>query len=44
MKSIVGFLNNSNLRAIISKLLIINFFEYKKIYFALLAEIYNNVG
>ncbi len=43
MKSIIGFLNNSNLHAIISTLLIINLKWVKKIYFAVLEEIYNNV-
>jgi hypothetical protein len=44
MKTIIGFLNNSNVHAIISTLLIINFYGVKKIYFAVLEEIYNNVG
>jgi hypothetical protein len=44
MKSIIGFLNNSNLHAIFSPLLIINLPGVKKIYFAVLEEIYNSVG
>jgi hypothetical protein len=44
MKSIIGFFNNSNLHATISTLLIINLHRVKKIYFAVLVEIYNNVG
>ncbi len=44
VKSIIGFLNNYNLHAIISKLVIINFTWSQKIYFAVLEEIYNNVG
>ena len=43
MKSIIGFLNNSNLHEIISTLLIINLQWVYKIYFAVLEEIYNNV-
>ncbi len=43
MKSIIEFLNNSNLHLIISKLLIINLNWVLKIYFAV-EEIYNNVG
>ncbi len=39
MKSITGFLNDSNLHAIISILLIINLQWVKKIYFAVLEEI-----
>ncbi len=41
MKSIIRFLNNPNLHAIISTLLIINLQWVKKIYFAVLYEIYN---
>ncbi len=41
MKSIIGFINNSNLHAIISTLLIINLHRVKKIYFAVLEEINN---
>jgi hypothetical protein len=44
MKSIIGFLNNSNLPAIFSTLLIINLHGVKQIYFAVLEEIYNSVG
>ncbi len=49
MKSIIEFLNNTNLHVIISTLLIINLHWVKKIYFlkiyfAVLEEIYNNVG
>ncbi len=43
MKSIIGLLNNSNLHAIISTLLIFNLQWVKKNYFAVLEEIYNNV-
>ncbi len=39
-----GFLNNSNLHAITFTSLIINLQWVKKIYFAVLEEIYNNVG
>ncbi len=42
MKLIIGFLNNSNLHAIISTLVLINLNWIKKIYFAVLEEIYNN--
>ncbi len=44
MKSIIEFLKDSNLHAIISTLLIINLHGVKKIDFAVLEEIYNNVG
>jgi hypothetical protein len=44
MKSIIGFLNNSNLHATISTLLVINLHGVKKIYFVVLEEIYNGVG
>ncbi len=44
MKSIIGFLNDYNLHAIISTLLIINLHWDKKNYFAVLVEIYNNIG
>ncbi len=44
MKSIIGFLNKSNLHAVISTLLIINLHWVYKIYFAILEEIYNNFG
>jgi hypothetical protein len=44
MKLIIGFLNNYNLHAIISTLLIINLHGVKKIYFAVLEDIYNSVG
>ncbi len=44
MKTIVGLLNNSNLHAIISTLLIIKLHWVKKNYLAALEEIYNNVG
>jgi hypothetical protein len=44
MKSIIAFLNNSNLHALISTLLIINLHGVKKIYFAVLEEMYKNVG
>ena len=44
MKSIVGFLSNSNLHAVNSTLLIIYLHGVKKIYFAVLEEIYNNIG
>ncbi len=44
MKSIIGVLNNSNLHAIISTLLLINLHWFKKSYFAVVEEIYNNVG
>ncbi len=40
VKSIIGFLNNSYLHAIISTLLIINFQLIKKIYFSVLEEVY----
>jgi hypothetical protein len=43
MNSVIGFLNNSNLHAIISLLLTIHLQLVKKIYFAVLEEIYNNV-
>jgi hypothetical protein len=43
MKSIIGFLNDSNLHSIISKLLIINLHRIKKLYFFVIDEIYNNV-
>ncbi len=43
MKLIIRFLNNSNLHAIISTSLIINLHWVKKIYFAVLEEIYNYV-
>jgi hypothetical protein len=43
MKSIIGFLNNSNLRSIISTSLIIHLQLVKTIYFAALEEIYYNV-
>ncbi len=43
MKSIIGFLNNSYLHAIISTSLLINLQWVKKIYFAVFGEIYNNV-
>jgi hypothetical protein len=43
MKSIIRFLNNSNLHAIISTSLIINLHRVKKNYFAVLEGIYNNV-
>ncbi len=42
-KSSIGFLNNSNLHAIISTSLTINLQWVKKVYFAVLEEIYNNV-
>jgi hypothetical protein len=42
MKSIIGFLNNSISHAIVSTSLIINL-RVKKIYFAVLEEMYNNV-
>ncbi len=41
-KSIIGFLKNSTLHAF--TLLIINLHGVKKIYFAVLEEIYNNVS
>jgi hypothetical protein len=44
MKSITGFLNNSNLHAIIFTLLIINLHWVLQNYFAVFEEIYNNVG
>ncbi len=44
MKSIIVFLNNSNLHAILSTLLKINLQWVQKIYFAVLEEIYNKVG
>ncbi len=44
MKSIIGFLNNSNLHAIIFTLLLNILHWVYKIYFAVLAEIYNNAG
>jgi hypothetical protein len=44
MISVIEFLNKTNLHAIISTLLIINLHRVKKIYFAVLEEIYNNVG
>jgi hypothetical protein len=44
MKLIIEFLNNSNLHAIISTLLIINLHSVEKMYFSVLEEIYNNVG
>ncbi len=44
MKSIIGFLNNWNLHAIISITVIINFHWVQKNYFAVLEEIFNNVG
>jgi hypothetical protein len=40
MKSIIQFLNNSNLHAIISTLLIINLHWAKNNYFVVLEEIY----
>ncbi len=43
MKSIFVFLNNSNLNAIIYTFLRVNLHWVKKIYFAVLEEIYNNV-
>ncbi len=43
-KSIIGVLNNSNRHAIIPTLLIINLQLVKKNNFAVLEEIYNNVG
>jgi hypothetical protein len=43
IKSIIWFLNNSRLHAIISKLLIINLLGFKKNYFSVLEEIYNDV-
>ncbi len=46
IKSIIWFLNNSNLHAIISALLIINLHGsrgHPTIYFSVLEEIYNNV-
>jgi hypothetical protein len=43
MESFVGFLNNSNLDAILSTSLIINLQCVEKIYFATLGEVYNNV-
>ncbi len=43
MKSIIGFLHNSNLHAIISTLLIINLHWVFKFLFAILEDIYNNV-
>jgi hypothetical protein len=43
MKSIIGFLNNSNLLAIISTSLIINLQWVKKNYFAVLEEVVNNI-
>jgi hypothetical protein len=43
MKSIIGFLINSNLQAIISTSLTINLQCVQKIYFAVFEEIYNNV-
>ncbi len=43
VNSSTGFLNNSNLHAIISSSLIINLQWVKKFYFAVLEEIYNNV-
>jgi hypothetical protein len=43
MKSIIEFLNNSNIHAIVSTSLIINLHWLKKIYFAVLEDIYNNV-
>jgi hypothetical protein len=44
MKSIIRPLSNSNLHAILSTLLIINLHGVIKIYFAVLEEIYKNVG
>jgi hypothetical protein len=44
MKSIIGFLNNYNLHAIFSTVLLINLHGVKKIYFAVLEEIYTSVG
>jgi hypothetical protein len=43
MKSIVGFLSNSNLHAVNSTLLII-YLHGVKIFFPVLEEIYNNAG
>ncbi len=43
MKSIIKFLNNYNLHAVISTSVIIYLQWVKKIYFAVLEEIYNNV-
>jgi hypothetical protein len=43
MKSIIGILHNSSLHAIMSTSLIINLHQIKKIYFAVLEAIYNNV-
>ncbi len=43
MKSSIGFLNNSNLHAIISTSLTINLQWVNKIFLAVLEEIYNNV-
>ncbi len=40
MKSIIQFLNNSNLHAVISTLLLINLHWAKKNYFVVLEEIY----
>jgi hypothetical protein len=42
MKLIIGLLNNSNLHAIISTSLMINLHWVKKIYFAVLEELYNS--
>ncbi len=43
IKSIIGFLNNSNLQAVTPTSLIINLQWVKIIYFAVLEEIFNNV-
>jgi hypothetical protein len=43
MNSIIEFVNNSNLHAIISTSLIINLQRVYKIYLVVLEEIYNNV-